>query len=115
MSSVAQRNVMLSGLTANSKCMHSQLALWLVTNASFSFQECKIMPSQELHHESLSTFNSLLGTCNVVLLCQQHFHDDVLLPEEVASIKFLVKEFYNMAVDKVRSLKKIVSMYSCLI
>jgi hypothetical protein len=106
MSSIlVQRNVTLSGLTANCKRVHNRLALWLITNVGFSIQERKTMPSQELHRESLSAFNSLLDTCDVVLLCQQHFRADVPLPEEVADIKLLVKEFYNTAVDKVRLIK----------
>jgi hypothetical protein len=64
------------------------------------------MSSQELHHESLSAFNSLLDTCDVVLLCKQNFYVDMLLPDEVQNIKtLLVKEFYNTTVEKVERIK----------
>ena len=101
MSSTVQRNVTLSALTANNKRVYSRLAVWLITNVGFSIQERKTMPSQELHRESLLGFNNLLDTCDVVVLCQEHFRTDVPLPEDVADVKFLVKEFYNTAVDKV--------------
>jgi len=61
------------------------------------------MPAQELHRESLSSFNSLIDTCDVVVLCQTGFRADIPLPAEIVDIKRLVKQFYNTAVDKVSS------------
>lgn len=98
--------VVFSGLSANSKRVYSRLAVWAVATVGFAIQERKTMPSQELHSVSLSEFNALLDRCDVVILCQEGgFRCDVPLPEEIAHIKRLVKEFYNMNTEKVSNTK----------
>jgi len=101
MSSTSE-SVALSSLSANSKRVYHRLALWAVSTVGFSIQERKTMPSQELHTESQSDFNSLIDKCDVVILCGQGgFRADVPLPHEIATIKRAVKQFYNANVEKV--------------
>jgi hypothetical protein len=100
--STTSESVALSSLSANSKRVYHRLALWAVSTVGFSIQERKTMPSQELHTESQSDFNSLIDKCDVVILCGQGgFRADVPLPHEIATIKRLVKQFYNANVEKV--------------
>jgi hypothetical protein len=96
------RNITLAGLNINGRRVYNRLAVWLMTNVGFLIQERKTMSSQELHSESQLAFTSLLDTCDVVVLCQEHFRADTPLAEEVKDIKQLVKEFYTTPVDKVR-------------
>jgi hypothetical protein len=62
------------------------------------------MTAPQLSTESQSAFISLLDTYDVVLLCQNKFGANLPLPDEIANIKFLIKEFYTEKVDKVRIL-----------
>jgi len=103
MSSPSQ-SIVYSSLSVNSKRVYNRLALWAVATVGFSIQERKTMPSQELHTTSLCYFNTLIDKCDVVLLCQEGgFRADVPLPDEIVSIKRLVKQFYNASGDKVHS------------
>lgn len=104
-------SVVFSNLSANSKRVYSRLAVWAVTTVGFSVQERKTMPSQELHRESLSSFNALIDKCDVVILCQDGgFRCDVPLANDIANVKRLLKEFYNTSTDKVK-LTNVISLY----
>jgi hypothetical protein len=97
-----QHNVTFSCLTANGKRVYNRLVVWLVSSVGFSIQERQLMNATQISTESLSTFTSLLDTCDVVLLCQNDFRADIPLPGEIADIKvLLLKEFYSEKIDKV--------------
>jgi hypothetical protein len=98
-------SVTFSNLNANCKRVHNRLAVWAVSTVGFSIQERKTMPSHELNRQSQSDFNSLIDTCDLVILCSQGgFRADVPLAHEIVAIKRLVKQFYNTNVEKVNGI-----------
>jgi hypothetical protein len=71
-----------------------RLACWAVTKVGLAMQERKTKTTAELHRESTAEFMQFIDSCDVVLLCQEHFRTDCPVTEDIVAIKSTLKKDY---------------------
>jgi hypothetical protein len=83
-----------------------RLACWAVTKIGLSMQERKTKTTAELHRESTAELMQFIDSCDVVLMCQEHFQTDCPVMEDIAAIKTTSKKDYTSSnCDKVSESK----------
>jgi hypothetical protein len=73
-----------------------RLACWAATKVGLAMQERKTKTTAELHRDSTAQFIQFIDSCDVVLLCQEHFQTDSCPgTEQIAAIKSTLKKNYS--------------------
>lgn len=83
--------VTFSSLSTNNKNVHNRLLCWAITTVGIALQERKTSSATQLCRESGIEFSQTIDKCDVALLCQEFLKCDTPLPDDILTIKGLLK------------------------